>query len=158
VLIGAIAAIVMTIVFYPLLVATPFELEDIYIELSSVSLSSGSVEQQSLDLRISFNMTNASEYTLTTSRIDYELFADGQPVGGHTLSYEDVPVNGRPALFTNEPVTLTDTFPFDYTDSRADLFDKILNNSEEIDWSVTGTASIESGTSFQEKQFSSDLE
>lgn len=158
VLIGAIAAVVITIVLYPVLVATPFNLEDISIELSRVALSSGSVEEQRLDLRVSFNMTNASEYTLTTSRIDYELFADGQPVGGHTLSYEDVPVNGRPALFSNEPVTLTDTFPLDYSDERAELFNKILDGSEDISWSVTGSASIESGTSFQEKQFSGDLE
>jgi len=157
-LIGAIAAVVLTIVFYPLLVATPFDLEDITVQLSRVLLASGGVEEQQLILRISLNISNTSDFTLTTSRIDYELFADGDPVGSHTLSYEDIPVNGRPALFSNEPaITLPDTFTLQYSDSNAEMFNKILNGSEDIRWSVTGTASIESGTSFQEKTFSSEL-
>ncbi len=157
-LIGAIAAVVLTIVFYPLLVATPFDLEDITVQLGRVVLASGGVEEQQLSLRISLNISNTSDFTLTTSRIDYELFADGDPVGSHTLSYEDIPVNGRPALFSNEPaITLSDTFPLQYSDGNAEMFNKILNGSEDIRWSVTGTASIESGTSFQEKTFSSEL-
>lgn len=157
-LIGAIAAVVLTIVFYPLLVATPFDLEDITVQLSRVVLASGSVEEQQLNVRISFNISNTSDFTLTTSRVDYELFADGDPVGSQTLSYEDVPVNGRPALFSNEPpITLSDTFTLQYSDGNAEMFNKILNGSEDIMWSVTGTASIESGTSFQEKTFSSEL-
>jgi hypothetical protein len=157
-LIGAIAAVVLTIVFYPLLVQTPFDLEDISIQLSRVMLASGSQEEQKLDLRISLNITNTSEYTLTTSKIEYELFADGAPVGTDMISFEDIPVNGRPALFSNEPpITVTDTFTLDYSDDKADLFNRILGESTEISWSITGSASIESGTSFQEKSFTSEL-
>lgn len=157
-LIGAIAAVVLTIVFYPLLVQTPFDLEDINIQLSRVMLASGSQEEQKLDLRISLNITNMSEYTLTTSKIEYELFADGAPVGTDTISYEDIPVNGRPALFSNEPpITITDTLTLDYSDESAELFNQILGESTEISWSITGSASIESGTSFQEKMFTSEL-
>jgi hypothetical protein len=157
-LIGAIAAVVLTIVFYPLLVQTPFNLEDINIQLSRVMLASGSQEEQELDLRISLNITNMSEYTLTTSKIEYELFADGAPVGTDTISYEDIPVNGRPALFSNAPpITITDTFTLDYSEDRAELFNQILGESSEISWSITGSASIESGTSFQEKTFTSEL-
>ncbi|HKZ61299.1 MAG TPA: hypothetical protein VJZ68_02620 [Nitrososphaera sp.] len=158
VLIGAIAAVVLTIIFYPLLVQTPFELEDVHINLSRVTLASGSEGDQKLDLRVSFNITNTSGYTLTTSKIEYELFADDASVGSDTLSYEDIPVNGRPALFSNSPpITLTDTFLLQYSDARAGLFNKILYNSEDIKWSITGLANIESGTSFQEKHFASEL-
>lgn len=158
VLIGAIAAIVLAIIFYPLIVQTPFRLEDVHINLSRVTLASGSEGDQQLDLRVSFNISSTSEYTLTTSKIEYELFADGASVGSDTLSYEDIPVNGRPALFSNSPpITLTDTFVLQYSDQKAELFNKILNNSEDIKWSVTGLANIESGTSFQEKRFSSEL-
>lgn len=157
-LIGAIAAVVLTIVFYPLLVQTPFDLEDINIQLSRVMLAAGSQEEQKLDLRISLNITNMSEYTLTTSKIEYELFADGAPVGTDTISFEDIPVNGRPALFSNAPpITVTDTFTLDYSDDGAELFNQILGESMEISWSITGSASIESGTSFQEKTFTSEL-
>lgn len=157
-LIGAIAAVVLTIVFYPRLVATPFDLKDITIQLSRVMLASGGEEEQKLELRVSLNITNESEYTLTTSKIEYELFADGASVGSDTISYEDIPVNGRPALFSNEPpITIPDTFTLDYSDDKAELFNKILDNSADISWSITGSASIESGTSFQEKTFSSEL-
>ena len=156
-LIGSIAAVVLTIILYPLLVATPFDLKDITIQLSRVTLASGSEGAQKLDLRIALNITNASEYTLTTSRIEYQLFADGVSAGTEIISYEDIPVNGRPALFPNQPVTLPHTFTLEYSDRHADLFNEILNNSEDIRWRITGKASIESGTSFQEKEFSSEL-
>jgi hypothetical protein len=156
-LIGAIAAVALTIIFYPLLVATPFDPNDVSIQLSNVALTSGSEEEQRLDLRVSFNMTNTSEYALTTSKVEYELFADGEPVGSDTISYENIPINGRPALFSNQPITISDTFRLDYSDDRADIFNNVLNGSEEISWSVTGIAIIESGTTFQERPFSSEM-
>jgi hypothetical protein len=156
-LIGAIAAVALTIIFYPLLVATPFNPNDVDIKLSKVTLASGSQSEQKLDLRVSLNITNASEFTLTTSKIEYELFADGASVGTDTISYEDVPINGRPALFSNQPITISDTFTLAYSDERAELFNKVLNSTGDIGWRITGTASIESGTTFQERQFSSEL-
>jgi hypothetical protein len=156
-LIGAIAAVALTIIFYPLLVATPFDPNDVSLNLSRVALTSGGEGEQRLDLRVSLNVTNASDYTLTTSKIEYELFADGASVGSDTVSYEDIPVNGRPALFPNQPITISDTFTLEYSDSRAELFNKVLNSSEDISWRITGSATIESGTTFQERPFSSEL-
>jgi hypothetical protein len=156
-LIGAIAAVVLAIVFYPLLVLTPFDPNDVMFQLSSVQLASGSKEDQKLDLRVALNITNTSDYTLTTSKIEYNLLADGATVGSDTISYEDIPVNGRPALFQDEPITIADTFELKYSDENAELFNRILNGTEDIGWSITGLASIESGTTFQEKQFSDEL-
>jgi hypothetical protein len=156
-LIGAIVAVVLTIIFYPLLVETPFNPDDVTIQLSNVTLTSGNQSEQKLDLRIVLNVTNASDYTLTTSKIEYELFADGASVGTDIISYEDIPPNGRPAFFPNQSVTISDAFTFEYSDKRADLFNKILNNSEDISWKILGSATIESGTSQKEKQFSSEL-
>jgi hypothetical protein len=158
VLIGAIAAVALTIIFYPLLVQTPFNPEDVDIQLGRVLLASGSQGEQQLDLRVAFNITNDSGYTLTTSKIEYELFADGASVGTDTISYEDIPINGRPALFSGAPpVAITDTFTLRYSDEDAELFNKILNDISGIKWSVTGKASVESGTTFQEKTFSDEL-
>jgi hypothetical protein len=39
----------------------------------------------------------------------------------------------------------------------ANLFSRILNNSTDMNWRITGSATIESGTTLQEKSFSSDL-
>lgn len=156
-LIGAIVAVVLTIIFYPLLVETPFNPDDVTIQLSNVTLTSGNQSEQKLDLRIVLNVTNASDYTLTTSKIEYELFADGASVGTDIISYEDIPPNGRPALFPEHSVPIPDTFTLEYSDKRADLFNNILNNSEDISWKILGSATIESGTSQKEKQFSSEL-
>jgi hypothetical protein len=118
---------------------------------------SGSEAEQKLDLRIGLQITNTNEFTLTTSKIAYDLFADGAPVGSDTISYEDVPVTGRPALFANQPATISDTLTLQYTDEIASLFSRILNNSTDINWRISGSATIESGTTLQEKTFSSEL-
>lgn len=157
-LIGAIAAVVLAIIFYPLLVRTPFDPDDVIIQLNSVTLVSGSEGEQELDLRIVLNLTNTSDYTLTTSKIEYELIADGTSVGSDTISYEDIPVNGRPALFSNSPpIQITSMFTLKYSDEDAQLFNNILGDNTDIKWSITGKASIESGTTFQEKTFSDEL-
>jgi hypothetical protein len=157
ILIGAIAAVALAIIFYPLIVQTPFDPEKVAIQLTGVELMSGSEGEQRLDLRVGLQITNTNEFTLTTSKIAYDLFSDGTPVGSNTLSYEDVPVNGRPAFFSNQPVPLSDTLTLKYSDETAALFDKILNNSTDINWRITGSATIESGTTLQEKTFSSEL-
>ena len=76
-LIGAIAAVALAIIFYPLIVSTPIDLEKVSIALSSVALSSGEAGDQDLKLRVTFLVNNTNDFTLTTSKIDYELFADG---------------------------------------------------------------------------------
>ncbi len=157
VLIGAIAAVALGIIFYPLIVFTPFDPERVTIQPIGVELVSGSEGEQRLDLRVALQVTNTNEFTLTTSRIDYDLFADGTPVGSDTISYEDVPVTGRPALFANQPVTITETLSLQYTDEIADLFTRILNNSTDINWRIRGSATIESGTTQQEETFSGEL-
>ena len=156
-LIGAIAAVALAIIFYPLIVQTPFDTESVTIQLTGVELQSGSEGEQRLDLRVALQVTNTNEFTLTTSKIAYDLFADGAPVGSDTISYEDVPVTGRPAFFSNEPVIIPDTMTLQYTDEMANLFSRILNNSTDINWRITGSATIESGTTLQEKSFSSEL-
>lgn len=156
-LIGAIAAVALAIIFYPLIVQTPFDPERVAIQLTGVELQSGSEGEQRLDLRVALQITNTNEFTLTTSKIAYDLFADGAPVGSDTISYEDVPVTGRPAFFSNEPVTIPDTMTLQYTDEMANIFSRILNNSTDINWRITGSATIESGTTLQEKIFSSEL-
>jgi LEA14-like dessication related protein len=156
-LIGVIAAVALAIIFYPLIVQTPFNVERVAIQLTGVQLLSGSESEQSLDLRVALQITNTNEFTLTTSKIAYDLFADDALVGSDTISYEDVPVTGRPALFANQPVTISDTLTLQYTDEIASLFSRILNNSTDINWRISGTATIESGTTLQEKRFSGEV-
>ena len=157
-LVAVIAAVALAIIFYPLIVFTPINVDDVAISLTRLVLDDDASGEQELVLRPTFAITNNSTMTLTTSRIDYELFADGALVGDKTLSYEDVPVNGRPALFPNTQVPLTDSFTLEYSDEQADLFNRIRSNSTEIGWSVRGSATIESGTTLVVKEFQSELQ
>jgi hypothetical protein len=158
-LIGAIAAVAITIIAYPYLleVFSPrIDVERVSIDLANVSLQPESSEQE-ITLQITFTLVNNNEVALTTSKIEYELFADGTTVGTDILSYEDIPVNGRPALFSGSPVPLRDFFVLKYSDDEAALFNAILTNSTQLDWRVTGSATIESGTIFVPKEFSAEL-
>lgn len=157
-LIAAIAAVALTIIFYPLIVFTPIDVSKVSLDFSKVALDQRSSTEQELVLRLTMDVTNNNTMTLTTSQIDYELFADGEQVGSDTLSYEDVPVNGRPALFPSSQVPLTDSFTLKYSDEKADLFNRIRDSSTQIDWSMSGTATIESGTTLVTKEFHSVLE
>lgn len=157
-LIGVIVAVALAIIFYPLIVLTPIDTSKVSIILSKMVLDEGGSDEQELLLRPTFTVTNNNNFTLTTSRIDYEVFADGESVVTETLSYEDVPVNGRPALFSGTQVPLTHFFTVKYSDERADLFARIQNNSTQISWSVNGTATIESGTTLISMEFESNLQ
>jgi len=158
-LIAAIAAVAITIILYPLIVKTPINVDKVSIDLARVELLSGSQGEQSLNLQVTFNVTNGNDITLTTSQIDYELFADGVDLGHYTLSYEDVPLNGRPALFSGTHVPIKDTgVKLDYSDAKAPIFNKILNGTSGIKWTATGTAGIESGTTQDSKDFSTTLQ
>jgi hypothetical protein len=156
-LIAAIAAVALAIIFYPLIVSTPIDLEKVSIALSRVVLSSGGQGEQELSLRVTFVVNNTNDFTLTTSRIDYELFADGTSIGSHTLSYEDVPPNGRPPFFSGTSVPLSDTFTLRYSDSNAETFNRILEDTTQIQWRASGSSIIESGTTFVTKEFSDEL-
>ena len=138
---------------------TPFDPQKVIFDLNKVELISGSQSEQKLVLQPSLKITNENDFTLTTSKIDYELFANGVSVGKHTISYEDVPVNGRPALFSNQPVIIKDSdgLTVQYSDANADLFNKILSNISGIKWSIQGNSSVESGTTLLERQFSAEL-
>ncbi|MCI0562939.1 MAG: hypothetical protein MN733_31055 [Nitrososphaera sp.] len=156
-LIGAIAAVALAIIFYPLIVFTPIDVEKVGVELTNVRVASGGAGDQELTLRVTFTVSNFNNITLTTSKIDYELFADETSLGTDRLSYEDVPVTGRPALFSGTSIPLTDSFTFRYSDPEAEIFNTILGNSTQVEWRATGSAIIESGTTLVTKEFSDEL-
>jgi LEA14-like dessication related protein len=156
-LIAAIAAVALAIIFYPLIVSTPIDLEKVNIALSRVVLSSGGEGDQELNLRVTFGVNNTNDFTLTTSKIEYELFADGTSIGTDILSYEDVPPNGRPPFFSGTSVPLSDTFTLRYSDANAEIFNRILEDTTQIQWRASGTSIIESVTTFVTKEFSDEL-
>lgn len=160
ILIGAIAAIAITIILIPLLFSyTAPNFNEVDMSLTEVTVASA--DDELMQLRPVITISNPTDQTITTSRIEYELFADGTPLGSHTVSFEDIPLNGRPAIFAGDSVPIPpltgQLFQLEYDDSMADLYAKIRDNPESVQWRATGEAVLESTLVQQPVQFDSTL-
>ncbi|HET6799963.1 MAG TPA: hypothetical protein VFH25_05315 [Nitrososphaeraceae archaeon] len=160
ILVGAIAAIAIAIILLPAILATVSapDINSITIELSKVEV--GDIANDNIiPLNIFFNIHNPTDKAMTTSKIDYNLIADGESLGQGVLSYEDIPLNGRPQLSPGLTTTLKSTFELNQSDTNSDIFRVIKNAqaTEQIKWKVEGVAQIESAFSFSPKQFSDEL-
>jgi hypothetical protein len=165
ILIGVVVGIALAIILLPLIltITLPTDLNRLTISLSKVEVVNNITNNNNnhvVDLNVFFDVHNPTEKTLTTSRIEYELFADGNSLGQGTLSYEDIPVNGRPQLLSYSTIPLKSTFELTNSSTNMILFNKLVQNSEisnKIKWSANGTAEIESGFSSSPMHFSSVL-
>jgi LEA14-like dessication related protein len=160
ILVGAIAAITIAIILLPLILATVSapDINSITIELSKVEV--GDITNDNIiPLNVFFNIHNPTDKAMTTSKIDYNLIADGESLGQGILSYEDIPLNGRPQLSPGLTTTLRSTFELNQSNMNSDIFRVIKNAqaTEQIKWKVEGVAQIESAFSFSPKQFSDEL-
>ena len=159
ILIGVIAAVVVTIVFLPLVltITLPTNVNDVTVRLVKVEVvkNATAVSPRIVQLNLIFGVHNPTDKSLTTSRIEYQLFANGRPLGDGLLSYEDVPVNGRPQLFPNTDAQLQSQFTITPSNSNAEIMKLITNQStgKKITWKVVGEADIESGFSSASKSF-----
>ncbi|MGI0035114.1 MAG: hypothetical protein ACRD98_04520, partial [Nitrososphaera sp.] len=67
-LIGAIVAVALAIIFYPLIVRTPIDLDKVSFELTKVALKPSTAGEEELSLELTLTLTNLNNFTLTTSR------------------------------------------------------------------------------------------
>lgn len=157
---AAIAAVVIVIVLYPLLAknAEEFDPMQVDIGLSKVDVAQQNQTDSIVTIMPTFTFTNRNDVTLTTESIDYQIFADGKSVGTSTISYADVPVVGRPEMFTNSTVSIPGSFYYQLSSDNADIFKKVRDSSTSVNWTATGTASIESGTTVLDRPFTVQLQ
>ena len=160
ILVVAIAAITIAIILLPLILATVSapDINSITIELSKVEVGD-IANDNAIPLNLFFNIHNPTDKAMTTSKIDYNLIADGESLGQGVLSYEDIPLNGRPQLSPGLTTTLKSTFELNQSNVNSDIFRVIKNAqaTEQINWKVEGVAQIESAFSLSPKQFSDEL-
>jgi hypothetical protein len=164
ILIGAFASIVATIVLLPLIVTItlPPNLKNISINLTKVEVVNYTRTGNRLKffLNIFFNIYNPTDKSLTTSRIQYHLFADGKLLGRGLLDYGDIPVNGRPQLSSHGKTILQSTFEAVSSSSNTQIVDNIITHkpklTEQIKWKAIGEAEIDSGLSSSLVQFNSE--
>jgi LEA14-like dessication related protein len=155
VLILVIAAVAGAIILLPLILTTtlPADLNTIAIRLSKVEVVNSTNED--ISLNVIFSIHNPTQKSLTTSKIEYQLNANNKSLGQGMLSFEDVPVNGRPQLLSNSTTQLKSQFEISRSAANEDIFKLIQKPlmARNIHWAVQGTAQIESGLSSSPLQF-----
>ena len=163
ILIGVIGAIVAFIVLFPALpdlLRGGSELRDVTIGIQNIAIENTNTVNNTIPLKVTFKINNQDNKVLSTSKIDYTIYANNTSLGNGLLSYEDIPPNGRPQLYPHSPTTLESTFVLDRTASSSALFDKIhedkfMTNSTE--WKVNGTAQIDSAFTIYPIDFRGNL-
>ncbi len=160
ILIAVIAAVAITIILLPLIltITLPSNLNTVSITLAKVEVVN-MTGTSLINLNVFFSIHNPTGTTLTTSGIDYQLFVNGTPLGPGSLSYADVPVNGRPQLFSNTSITLQSPFQVVNSHANSQIFKVVQNPAtlKQIKWKVDGIMELESGFSSASKPFSATL-
>jgi LEA14-like dessication related protein len=157
VLILAVVAVTGAIVALPYISSlTATGLDRVTIELSNVEFMPAN-DQTASQIDIVFLLTNPTDKTVSTSKIEYNLFADNMQLGDSILSFEDIPPNGRPTILPQQSINLTSSFQITPSQSTQAIFSRIANSPSDINWKVQGEARVESAITLQEKQFSDEL-
>jgi len=163
ILIAVIGAIVAFIVLFPAipdLLRGGSELKDVTVGIQKIAIENTNTINNTIPLKVTFKINNQDNKALSTSKIDYTIYANNTSLGNGLLSYEDIPPNGRPQLYPHSPTSLESTFVLDRTTSNSALFDKIHNekfNTNSTEWKVNGTAQIDSAFTIYPIDFSGNL-
>jgi LEA14-like dessication related protein len=151
ILIGTVAIIGGVIILLPLILTLTLpDLNKVNITTNKIEFNGLIEKNNTVLLNLFFNINNPTSQALTTSKIDYTLFANGHSLGDHT------PVNGRPQLIANRDATIQQEIKVPITDEK--LVTDLKNNNktlQNIDWKIQGSAIIESGFSSAIKNFTS---
>jgi len=154
VLIGTVTVIVGVIVLLPLIFTITLP------DLSAVNITVKNIELEDISkdniatLKVVFNIKNPTSQALTTSKIDYQLDANGELIGNFTKSYIDIPLNGRPQLLSNRDTNISSVIKTPALDEK--IMSDIRNNNQSlqnIEWTIDGNAIVESGFSSAPKIF-----
>ena len=163
ILIGVIGAIVAFIVLFPAipdLLRGGSELRDVTIGTQNITIENTNTVNSTIPLKVTFKINNQGDKVLSTSKVDYTIYANNTSLGNGLLSYEDIPPNGRPQLYPHSPTTLESTFVLDRTASNSALFDKIQDDkfmTNSTEWKVNGTAQIDSAFTIYPIDFRGNL-
>jgi hypothetical protein len=162
VLFGVIGVLAITIILLPRIqyfVNAP-DVNAIDFKLSSVNITNLSNNTNNIELLLLFDVSNLSEKSATTSKVEYDLFGDNELLGHGVLSYEDIPLNGRPQFSPGQTKTLKSPIVLQPSDTNIGIIEKLINNPDSINsirWNVKGSSQIESAFVILQKDFSDVL-
>ena len=143
---------VLMLFFY--LYADTFQptLQEININLQTVKILNIDKINNRANLEVDYFLSNPTTVTATISTIDYELYANGKDLGEGHYNVEDIPMAGRPALFSGGNTTVTDTFQLVKNSNNADAYDSIIKG-EPVKYEAKGQVTIESTLTLITKDF-----
>ena len=157
VLVGISLIVVGIIILLPLILTITLpDISKVNITIEKIEYNGLIEKNNTALLNTFFNIHNPTSQALTTSKIDFTLFANGVSLGSHTIQYIDTPVNGRPQLLANRDSIVHQVINAPIKDKK--LISEIRNNNgtlHNIHWKVDGSAVIESGFSDTNKNFTS---
>ncbi len=159
-LIGVIAAVVAVIVLLPIILETLSGqgITNVQISLSKVQVIPNE-SNKTTSLQVTFALLNPTDKALTTSRIEYELFANDTSLGNGTVSYQDIPLNGRPQLYPENTIFIPSMFLVEPSKVTPEMYEKLTDSksAEHTTWSVRGEAQIDSAFTTLPKQFEASI-
>ncbi len=128
------------------------------VHLQDVRMKQIDEEKNVMMVVVDFNIENQSDKTLTISKLEYELFADEISVGRGFISLEDIPLGGRPQLFSGSGTTIPSEFRLKYSDDVSNIWDMLASGEAgQVAWRAKGSAEIESAFSIIPIEFESSL-
>jgi LEA14-like dessication related protein len=122
------------------------------IQLTTVEVQSVNSIEGRANLEVNLLIKNPGDKTFTISNIDYELFANGKPLGKGRYSAEDIPLPGRAAFYPKAEIELPSTFQLINTDTISEEYNAIVDG-QPVKFSAKGMAVVESAWSLVEKEF-----
>jgi hypothetical protein len=157
VLVGISAILIGIIVLLPLILTLTLpDLSKVNITLQKIEYNGIIEKNNSAMLNIFFDITNPTNQALTTSQIDFNLFANGKSLGDHVISYADIPLNGRPQIYSKGDSIIHQVINAQIPDKNLITDLKKSNGTiKNIQWKAEGSAIIESGFSSAPKNFTS---
>jgi hypothetical protein len=162
VLFGVVAGIVVIIVLLPAILdsLSGQGITNVKFALSKVQYVGVDDSNKTVSLNVIFAVLNPTDKALTTSRIDYLLLANDTRLGNGTISFEDIPLNGRPQLYPERIVYIPSTFKFTQSITTSQIYTRLKNDptaASHTNWSVMGQAQIDSAFTTLPKSFHSNL-
>jgi len=102
-------------------------LEQVEIELSSVTLKEINTVDNQAKFDVTFLVKNPSDKTLTVSQIDYELYGDDKLIGNGLYSTMDVSLPGRAIFYSGTEIPLKNIFILSKSETNSEIYEDAIN-------------------------------
>ncbi|HEY5735515.1 MAG TPA: hypothetical protein VIS47_03045 [Nitrosopumilus sp.] len=102
-------------------------LEQVEIELSSVTLKEINTENNQAKFDVTFLVKNPSDKTLTVSLIDYQLYGDEKLLGKGQYSTIDISLPGRAIFYSGAEIPLKNIFVLTKSETNSQLYEDAIN-------------------------------